>query len=237
MTPHLGAKKDQIAKVVLLAGDPLRAKLIAEKYLQDVKLVNEVRNMFYFTGTYKGKPVTVGGSGMGMPSMGIYSYELFNFYDVDAIIRIGTAGTYKKELDIFRLVNTKTAFSESNYGEIAADYKDPWIESTTELFDLLNVIAKEKNIDAYSGKVHCADVFYRSENHNSLEFAKEHDFDVVDMESYALFVNARKANKKAATLLTVSDSFITNESASAIERQTKFDEMVEVALEAAYKLS
>ncbi|ATI74311.1 purine-nucleoside phosphorylase [Mesoplasma florum] len=234
MTPHINAKKGEIAKTVLMPGDPLRAKKIAETFLKNVKLVNEVRNMFMFTGIYKGKEVTIAGSGMGCPSIGIYSYELYNFYDVENIIRIGSAGSYKEKINLYDVYNVKEAYGDSDYAKIAANIDDKIISSSHKLFNLIEETATEFNIPTLSGRIHSSDVFYRHEN--VLDFAEKNNLDAVEMESFALFANAIKANKQAACLLTISDNLVTKKETTADERQNNFMKMVELALETAIKL-
>lgn len=234
MTPHINAKKEEIASTVLMPGDPLRAKMIAEKFLTDVKLVNEVRNMFMYTGTYKGKQVTIAGSGMGCPSIGIYSYELFKFYDVNNIIRIGSAGSYVEGINVYDTYNVKDAFGESDYAKIAAGVDSRILPASKDLYELIQETANEVNIELKTGTAHSSDIFYRLGD--SMQFAKENNLDVVEMESYALFANAIATNKQAACLLTISDSFVTNEATTAEERQNNFLNMIELALETALKL-
>ncbi|AGR41795.1 purine-nucleoside phosphorylase [Spiroplasma diminutum] len=233
-TPHINAKKEDIAKIVLMPGDPLRAKKIAEVYLENVKLVNEVRNMFIYTGTYKGIEVTIAGSGMGCPSIGIYSYELFKFYDVDYIIRVGSGGSYNENINVYDIYNVKEAFGESNYAKIAANIDSNIIESGQDLFNKIEMVAANKGIKTHKGRCHSSDVFYRYDD--SMNFAKQNKLDVVEMESYALFANAIVTNKQAACLLTISDSFITNEATTAEERQNNFMQMIELALDTALEL-
>lgn len=235
MTPHISAKKEEIAKVVLMPGDPLRAKKIAETYLTNVKLVSDVRNMFMYTGTYKGKKITVAGSGMGCPSIGIYSYELFKFYDVECIIRIGSAGSYKKDINVYDVYNVKEAFGESDYAKIAANIDSRVVPAGQEIFNLIEQTATEMHITTHKGTAHSSDVFYRYED--SLAFAAKHNLDVVEMESFALFANAIVTNKQAACLLTISDSFITKEVTTTEERQNNFMTMVELALETGVKVA
>ncbi|ARU92275.1 purine nucleoside phosphorylase [Spiroplasma clarkii] len=235
MTPHINAKKEDIANVVLMPGDPLRAKKIAETYLTDVKLVNDVRNMFMYTGTYKGKKITIAGSGMGCPSIGIYSYELFKFYDVDCIIRIGSAGSYKAGINVYDIYNVKDAFGESNYAKIAANLDGNIVPAGEKLFNLIEQTAAELNIKTHTGTAHSSDVFYRYED--SLAFAAKNNLDVVEMESFALFANAIVTNKQAACLLTISDSFITKEVTTAEERQNNFMTMVELSLQTGVKVA
>lgn len=234
MTPHITAKKEQIARFVLMPGDPLRAKVIAVKFLQDVELVNEVRNMFMYTGTYKGIKVTIAGSGMGCPSIGIYSYELFKFYDVDAIIRIGSAGSYREDIDLYSIYNVKEAYGDSNFAKIAGNIDEQIISSSRNLFETINEVASKHNINILSGRAHSSDVFYRYDN--ILPFAKEHKLDVVEMEAFALFTNAIINKKMAACLLTVSDNLVTKKETTAEERQNNFMDMVELALESVLRL-
>ncbi|WHQ36637.1 purine-nucleoside phosphorylase [Spiroplasma sp. SV19] len=234
MTPHINAKETDIAKVVLMPGDPLRAKAIAEKYLTDYKLVNEVRNMFIYTGKYQNVKITIAGSGMGCPSIGIYSYELFKFYDVDYIIRIGSAGSYKTELKLYDIFNVREAFGESNYAKIAANIDSNLIPASETLFNTIEEVAVAQGIKTHTGIAHAADVFYRYDS--SLAFTKEHNLDVVEMESYALFANAVVTKKQAATLLTISDNLVTKQTASAMERQNNFMAMVQLALATATQL-
>ncbi len=233
-TPHIEAKsKDDFAKTVLMPGDPLRAKYIAETYLTDVKQVNGVRNMFGYTGYYKGKKITVMGSGMGMPSIGIYSYELFNFYDVDQIIRIGSAGSYVNDVKIYDVVIVTDAYSESTFAKVAYGYPSDIMESNKELNKDLNDAADRLGYKVVNGRIHSGDVFYRHQGDVFADVVDKYGCVAVEMESFALFANAKFANKKAACVLTISDSLVTHEVTSAIERQTSFNKMMEIALEAA----
>jgi purine-nucleoside phosphorylase len=234
MTPHINAKKEEIAKVVLMPGDPLRAKTIAEKYLTNLKLVNEVRNMLMYTGKYKNIKVTIAGSGMGCPSIGIYSYELFKFYDVDYIIRIGSAGSYNSDIKVYDIFNVREAFGESNYAKIAANIDSNLIAASEKLFNEIEIVAQAKGIKTHTGIAHTTDVFYRYDD--SLDFTHTHKLNVVEMESYALFANAIVMQKHAATLLTVSDHLVTKEVATALERQNNFMTMVELALDTVVQL-
>ncbi|WLP85160.1 purine-nucleoside phosphorylase [Mycoplasma seminis] len=233
MTPHINAKQGEIAKTVIMPGDPLRAKYIAETYLDPgFKLVNTVRNVFMYTGTYKGKPITVAASGMGCPSIGIYSYELFKFYDVDRIIRIGSAGSYKADLGLYEVVLASEAFADADaYRRIALGKEGNIAYPSTKLNKEIEAIAKENGTPLTVGRVHSSDVFYsvvpveqRIEETQSL---------CVEMESYALFTNAEVLGKEAACLLTISDNIITHEVTSAEERQTAFTKMMEIALKLA----
>ena len=233
MTPHIEAKMGEIAKTVLMPGDPLRAKYIADTYLEDVKLVNQVRNIFAYTGKYKGKEVTVMASGMGMPSIGIYSYELYKFYDVENIIRIGSAGAYTSDIDLYDLVLTSQAYSLSSFAKIQG-YDSDLIKASEELNNVLRESAKKLNKKMREGIIYSTDVFYGNADIKDLYENKK--CLCVEMESFALFFNALKLNKKAACLLTISDNLITKEETTSEERQTAFNDMMEVALEAAIQL-
>lgn len=232
-TPHINAKDGQIAKVVLMPGDPLRAKFIAETFLKDVKQVNDVRNMFGYTGTYKGKEVTVMGSGMGMPSIGIYSYELYTQYGVEAIIRIGSAGSYSEKANIYDVVLADSAYSESSFAKVAFNYEEDVLYPSESLNKLILDKAKELSTPVIEGRIHSSDVFYRDSGYSWQDIRDNHDVLCVEMESFALFTNARKLNKQAACLLTISDSFVTEELTTAEERQNSFTHMMEIALETA----
>lgn len=233
MTPHIEAKMGEIAKTVLLPGDPLRAKYIAEKYLTDYKLVNKVRNVFAYTGFYKGKEVTVMASGMGMPSAGIYSYELYNFYNVENIIRIGSAGAYTKNLDLYSLVLADESYSMSSYAKVQG-YNDEVIKPSEDLNNVIKACAQKLNKNIVTGRIHSSDVFYADKDIKDMYENKK--CLCVEMESFALFYNAYKLNKKAACILTISDNLETKEETSALERQNSFNDMMEVALEAAIEL-
>ncbi len=229
MTPHINAKKGEIAKVVLMPGDPLRAKYIAEKYLENVKQVNNVRNMLMFTGTYKGKEVSICGSGMGQPSIGIYSYELFAFYDVEKIIRIGSAGSYKKDLGLYEVFLAESSYSDSSaFSELVLGEKTNIGYPSKELNYDIEESAKKLGVKLHKGRIHSSDVFYASRPLE--ETLKITGADCVEMESYALFINAKKLGKQAATLVTISDNLITKQETSSEEREKKFNNMMEVAL-------
>ena len=228
-TPHNEAKKGDFAKTFLMPGDPLRAKFIAEHFLENVKQVNGVRNMLAYTGTYKGKPVSVMGGGMGMPSIGIYSYELFDQYDVDQIIRIGSAGSYSPDCKLFDLVIAQGACTNSNW---AHQYDLPGTFSAIADYGLLSKaveISKEKNINFHVGNILSSDTFYEPTKDTWKKWAKMGCL-AVEMESYALYSNAAILGKKALCILTISDSFITHEETTAEQRQNSFTNMMEVAL-------
>ena len=232
-TPHNTAKKGDIAKKVLMPGDPLRAKYIAETYLENPVCFNTVRNMFGYTGTYKGQQVSVMGGGMGMPSMGIYSYELYNFYDVEQIIRIGSAGAYVPELNLGDVVLEESAWSESTFAHTQNGYDKDTIYPDPELNAHILEAAKRNNITVKLVKVHSSDVFYTEPNVDGYkEISAKHGCACVEMESFALLHNANVLHKKATCMLTISDSMPKKEHATAAERQTSFTDMMTVALEA-----
>ncbi|NBK98696.1 MAG: purine-nucleoside phosphorylase [Erysipelotrichia bacterium] len=231
-TPHNEANKGEIASVVLMPGDPLRAKFIADTYLQDVVCFNKVRNMFGYTGTYKGKRVSVMGSGMGMPSIGIYSYELFSQYDVSCIIRVGSAGSYCHQAKVYDVILVSEAYSESNYARVQNGYQKDKTYPDASLNVSLHASAKRLQIPIIEGCIHSSDVFYQEDKSNYYQrLYEEHGCLAVEMESFALFHNAKVLGKKAACLLTISDSFVSNEITSAKERETSFTKMIEIALE------
>lgn len=229
MTPHIEAKKEDIASIVIMPGDPLRCKMIAEKYLKGYKLVNQVRNQLAYTGTYKGKKVTVFSSGMGNPSMGIYSYELFNVYGVEEIIRVGSCGAFSEDLGLYEVVLVDNSYSVSNYYNELDDKNDRLLESNRDLNKKIKDTAKRLNIPLNIGNVFCTDVFY---NHADIPYLRE-NFNCIatEMETFALFSNAKKLGKKATALLTVSDNLITHEETTSEERQNSFNQMIELALE------
>jgi purine-nucleoside phosphorylase len=235
MSVHISAKSGQIAKTVLLAGDPLRAKYIADNFLEHVKLVSLIRNVYFFTGVYKDKPLTVGASGMGCPSIGIYSYELYTEYETDCIIRIGTCGAYTKKLKLFDLINAETACSESTYAECAFGYNKDRFRHQGNVFDVINETAAELSVDIKSGPIHSGDVFYRAEK-DKPAIVKKYKCLAAEMEAFALFANARYLKKSAATILTVSDIIPTHERISADERERALLPMINLALESVVKL-
>ncbi len=231
-TAHISAKKGEIAKVVLMCGDPLRAKYIAEKYFEQSKLVSDVRNMYCYTGTYKGKKISVMGHGMGIPSMAIYSYELYDQYGVETIIRVGTCGSYQKHVKLRDIVVALGACSDSNY---TYQFNLEGTFSATGTFDLLekcSMICKKANINAYFGNIYTSDIFYDTNKNLWKNWARMGCL-AVDMETYALYVNAANFNKKSLSILTVSDNFVTNEKTSSKEREVGFNSMMEIALELA----
>src|SRR5690554_4189162 len=232
-TPHNAAKPGDIAKTVLMPGDPLRAKFVAETYLEDIKCYNEVRGMYGFTGLYQGKPVSVQGHGMKMPSIGIYTYELYNMYDVDNIIRIGSAGAIREDVKIMDLVLGMGACTDSNY---AYQYGMPGTYAPIATYDLLEKaveIAKEKEQKYFVGNVLSADIFYNPLGHGPW---KEMGVLAVEMEAAALYLNAAKAKKNALCMLTISDEIHSGQELPAHDRQVSFTKMMEIALKLAISL-
>ena len=227
-TPHNNAKIGDIAKTVLMPGDPLRAKLLADTYLENAVCYNQVRSMLGYTGTFQGKPVSVQGSGMGMPSMGIYCHELFHFYGVDTIIRIGSAGAVDPSLKIGDLVIAVSSCTTSNY---AAQYHLPGSYAPTASFDLARRAAQsceQKGFTYKAGTVLTSDWFY-DESQGLPEWQKMGVL-AVEMESAALYMEAARAKKQALCLLTISDNPFTGEAVEAEVRQNAFTQMMEVAL-------
>lgn len=236
MSLHISAKKGEIAKIVLLAGDPLRAKHIADDLLEDAKLVSSIRNAFYFTGNYKGVRVTIGASGMGCPSIGIYSYELYNEYGVECIIRIGTAGAYEETTKVYDVINADKAYSESTYASEAFGITGDHLNHQGTAYDLINETAADMEMQVKACNIHSSDVFYRS-NKGTPAVAVKNDCVCVEMEAFALFANAQYLKKMAATILTISDVIPTHESMSADQRQTSLDSMAILALESVVAIS
>ena len=237
-TAHNNAKKEDIAKTVLMPGDPLRAKFIAENFLTNARLVNNVRGVQGHTGTWKGVPVTVMASGMGIPAISIYSWELFNFYDVDNIIRIGSAGSYTADAKLFDTVLATGAVSESNYARVQSGNDHDITFPSEELNDKLRASAKKQGIKLIEGNIHSSDVFYRQPSDAKPTYWEllrdERGCLCVEMESFALFANAEALGKNAACLLTISDSFVSPEITTAEQRQKSFTDMMKVALGAEY---
>lgn len=237
-TPHNRAEKGQIASTVLMPGDPLRAKFIAETFLENPVLFNDVRGMNGYTGTYQGRSISVMGSGMGMPSIGIYSYELFTQYDVERIIRIGSAGSYSEQAKVYDVVLATGAYSESSFAKVQNGYDKDITYPSQELNDKLRASAAKLGIPLIEGVIHSSDVFYRNNKEQGPDYWKrlrdEKGCLAVEMESFALFHNAAALGKQAACLLTISDSFVTSEVTTAEERQSSFTNMMKVALGGEY---
>ena len=233
-TPHNNAKIGEIAKNVIMPGDPNRAKLIAEKYLQNAKLVSDVRGILAFTGTYKGKEITVMASGMGMPSMGIYCYELYKYYNVENIIRIGSCGANTPDLDLFDIILTTEVYTEGNFAYTFASKNDHFVKPSEELNSKIINTAKEKNISLSIGHTLCTEIF--DEYILDLQTYKERipkNFNPLgtEMEAFALLYTAKALNKNAACLMTVVDSIFKESHATSEERENGLNKMIELALE------
>lgn len=235
-TAHNEANIGEIAKIVIMPGDPLRAKMIAETYLEDYKLVNQVRNMYAYTGTYKGKELTVMASGMGMPSIGIYSYELFHDYGVEKIIRVGTAGSYVRDLNLFDVLLVNQSYTDSSYGLVQNGDTTQILEASHVLNRAIQKKAEETHTPLTIGNVYCSDVFYK-ENDNFKEIYQKYGCISCEMESFALFHNAKILGKEAACVLTISNSFVTNEETTSEQRQNAFTAMIELVLNATLEMS
>ena len=226
-TPHIGAQLGDIAKTVIMSGDPLRAKFMAEKFLTDAKQFNNVRGMLGFTGTYQGEPVSVMGHGMGIPSIAIYSYELFNFYEMETIIRVGSCGSYQKDLQIGDIAIAQAACTDSNY---AAQFEMPGTYAPIADFNLLRgaVEACEKFGYRYKvGNILSSDYFYTENGH--IEKWINMGVMAVEMEAAALYMNAARAGKRALTLCTISDEILTGKATTPEQRQNTFTQMMDVA--------
>lgn len=239
MTPHNEAKVGEIAKTVLMPGDPLRAKLIADTYLENAKLVNSVRNIFAYTGTYKGKEISVMASGMGMPSMGIYCYELYQVYGVENIIRLGSCGAYIPDLQLLDLILVEQTYTESNFALTLNNENTKIASAATLLNRIIEDTAKEIAIPYVKGTTLCSDCFdyYMSDISKLFERAPK-DIQIIgaEMEAFALFYTAKMLNKKAACLLSVVDSHFHETELSSEQRQNALQNMIKLGLESAIKL-
>ena len=234
MSTHIESNINDIAKTVLMPGDPKRCEYIAKKFLSNAKIINNVRGMTAYTGYYKSKQITVFPSGMGIPSMGIYSYELFKEYNVENIIRIGTMGSYTN-LQLKDIVLVENSITNSNYGRYLCNYQNININSNAELNSKIELSAQELNLKINKGIIYSSDVFYE-QNNNFQEKVAKYSVLGVEMESFALLLNAKLLNKKATTLLMVSDSFIFADKLSSLEREQGLDNLIILALEASLKI-
>lgn len=234
MSTHIESKKEDIASTILMPGDPKRCEYIARKYLSNARLINNVRGMTAYTGYYKSKKVTVFPSGMGCPSMGIYSYELFKDYGVNNIIRIGTMGAYT-DLKLKDIVLVTNSITNSNYGRFLCGYNSVNIESNAELNNVIGSVANSLNIKVNKGNIYSSDVFYE-QNNDFKDKVSKYSVLGVEMESFALFVNAKLLGKKASTLLMVSDSFLFENQLSSLEREQGLDNLILLALESCLKI-
>lgn len=233
MSIHIGAKENQIAETILLPGDPLRAKYIAETFLEDITCYNEVRGMLGFTGTYKGKPISVQGTGMGVPSISIYINELMQSYGVQKLIRVGTCGAIQKDVKVRDVILAMSASTDSQMNRLTFGGVD---FAPTADFDLLRKaydVGTEKGLNLKVGNIFTADMFYN--DNSELEKWAQYGILGIEMESAALYTLAAKYGRKALSVLTVSDHILTGEETTSEERQTTFNEMIVVALEAAIK--
>mgnify|MGYP002654031420 FL=1 len=231
-TPHIQPNGTKIAKTVLMPGDPLRAKYIADNFLENVEQFNEVRNMFGYTGTYKGKEISVMGSGMGIPSIGIYSYELYNFFDVDTIIRIGSCGALQENVNLYDVIIAQAASTNSNYVD---QFNIPGHFAPIADFELITKakqVADDIGAVTHVGNILSSDTFYNADKHFNDSW-KNMGILGIEMESAGLYLNAIHAGKKALGIFTVSDHILRDEATSAEERQTSFTQMMEIALEIA----
>ena len=234
MSIHCNAKKEDIEKTVLMPGDPLRAKYIAENFLENARLVNTVRNMLAYTGIYKGKPVTVFSSGMGMPSMGIYSYELFKFYDVERIIRIGSCGAYNEDLNLFDTILVDKSYTEGNFAYEWSEKEEHISEASEALNKKLEETASNLQIPLIKGNTLCNDCFdgYLDDMEGFIaRFPKYLNIIACEMEAFSLFYMAKYFNKEAACLLTVVDSHYKNQESTSEERERSLNNMIKIALE------
>lgn len=234
MSTHIESNINDIAKTVLMPGDPKRCEYIAKKFLSNAKIINNVRGMTAYTGYYKSKQITVFPSGMGIPSMGIYSYELFKEYNVENIIRIGTMGSYTN-LQLKDIILVENSITNSNYGRYLCNYQNININSNAELNSKIELSAQELNLKINKGNIYSSDVFYE-QNNNFQEKVAKYSVLGVEMESFALLLNAKLLNKKATTLLMVSDSFIFADKLSSSEREQGLDNLIILALEASLKI-
>ena len=232
-TPHIECEKNDISDLVLMPGDPLRAKYIADKFLEDVKLVNDVRNMFAYTGLYKGKRITVFPSGMGIPSMGIYAYELFNFYDVKKIIRIGTAGSFNKDIKIMDVVLSEGATARTYFSELLDNKVSEFAPASKELNSKIVEVAREKGIECKVGRTITSDVFdpYCSDKEAFANNFFGDKYLACEMEAFALFYLADKFNREASCLITIVDSKYEDKIVSSEDREKSLDDMITIALE------
>jgi len=229
-TPHITSSVEDISNVVIMPGDPLRAKHIATNFLTDIKEVNSVRNMIAYTGFYKGKKITVFPSGMGIPSMGIYAYELYKFYNVDTIIRVGSCGSYKEELDLFDVILVDKSYSESNFAQAYLGIDTNVASGSSDLNNKIAESANKLNKKITIGNVYCSECFYSLLDKKS-NLIDDNNCLSVEMESYALFHIATSLNKKASTVLTVSDSIVTKKATTPQEREQGFNDMITLVLE------
>ena len=233
-TPHNHASMGEIARTVIMPGDPLRAKFIAETFLEDPVQFNSVRNMFGYTGTYKGKKISVMGSGMGIPSISLYAYELYKFYGVENVIRVGSCGAYTEDLDVYDTILVNASYSTSSFAKTYCGNEDDVQKPSEELCEKLRESAKKSGIVLHEGMIESSDVFYfeDAQNEENDRIVREKNIIACEMESFGLFAVAKALGKKAACLLTVSDHLVTHKETTPEERQTRLLNMIRVALDA-----
>lgn len=222
--------KDEIAKIVLMPGDPLRAKYIAENFLTNVTMFTSVRNVYGYTGYYNNKRISVMASGMGMPSIGIYSYELYSFYDVETIVRIGSAGSYDESVNLYDVVVVKDAYSESTFAKYSYGFGSKIMKPSKVINNKLIKAANNLNIPVKFARIHSSDCFYSTDPNYWKKIHKEKGCMAVEMESFALFSTAKALGKKAACLLTISDSLVSGEKTTSLEREKNLNNMIKIAL-------
>lgn len=232
-TIHNQAGREEIAPVVLMPGDPLRAKEIAERYLEGAAQFNRIRNMFGYTGWYRGVRVSVMGGGMGGPSTGIYAHELYRKYGVDAIIRVGSCGAFSEKVSMGDVILVQGSWSESTFARTYNGYEEPWVYPDGRLNEQIRRAAAKTGKKLVEATVHSTDCFYRMDREANLRIRDQYGCVAEEMESFALFHVANAAGKQAAALLTVSDHSVTHEALSAVERQRTFADMITIALETA----
>lgn len=232
-TPHIESKKEDISDIVLMPGDPLRAKYIAEHYLDNYKLVNQVRNMYGYTGYYKGKRVTIFASGMGIPSACIYTYELYNFYDVKKIIRIGTAGSLDPSVYILDIVLATSSYSKTSFDELIDNRDIKEVNASIITNNIIKDTASKLNINIKEGKIITSDVFdiYSDNKESFMNNFPNDKYLAVEMEAFGIFYLANKLNKEAACILTIVDSKYSDKKLSSEEREKSLDKMITLALE------
>ncbi|MBQ7140610.1 MAG: purine-nucleoside phosphorylase [Bacilli bacterium] len=231
-TVHNNANKDEISNIILMSGDPLRAKYIAENYLENYELVNDVRNMYAYTGFYKGKRITVMGHGMGIPSIAIYAYELFKMYDADIIIRLGSCGCYDPNVEVGSTILATSANTESSFAKQFYNEEIYNVDAFDNINDILKESAKKLNINLIESEVTSSDIF---DPYCDIDLSNK-NIKVAEMEAFALFLIAKKLNKKAGCLLTVSDNIYTKKELTSVERQKNLNNMILVALESTLSL-
>jgi purine-nucleoside phosphorylase len=231
MTAHIQAEAKDFGETVIMPGDPLRSKMIAETFLEDAKLVNNVRGVQGYTGYYKGKKVSVMASGMGNPTIGIYSYELFKFFDVKRIIRVGSIGAMNKDVKIKDVIITEKVYTNTNYNNFYINNGEGYISGSATLIEQAQEKAKELNLNYHIGNTLCSDTFYTDED--EVAKAQKNNLLGVEMEGAGLYINAQRLNKEALVICTVSNNIITGEETTSEERQTSFTDMIKLALELA----